>query len=138
VRQWREEWDHLGFLAGPPLMVFFRSLLQEGLQDSRDLASRIGRPIRLAGLVATGRHTETKNGEEMQFITLEDEWGLVDVTLFPRLCPPIPHLGVGPYIVEGDVDLQHDVLTVTARRFHRAIEPEKSKKLSSSMKEDFN
>jgi DNA polymerase III alpha subunit len=107
-------------------MVFFRSLMPKGLQDSRHLASRIGRPIRLAGLVATGRHTETKNGEEMQFITLEDEWGLVDVTLFPRLCPPVPHLGVGPYIVEGDVDLQYDVLTVTARRFKRALEKQTS------------
>jgi DNA-directed DNA polymerase III PolC len=124
VRQWREEWDRLGFLAGPPLMVLFRPFLPKGLHDSRQLAGRIGRPIRLAGLVATGRHTETKNGEEMQFITIEDEWGLVDVTLFPRLCPPIPHLGVGPYLVEGEVDEQHGVLTVTARRFQRAIKRE--------------
>jgi DNA-directed DNA polymerase III PolC len=125
VRQWREEWDHLGFLAGPPLMVLFRPLLPKDLQDSRLVAvNRVGRPIRLAGLVATGRHTETKNGEEMQFITLEDEWGLVDVTLFPRLCPPVPHLGVGPYIVEGDVDEQHGVLTVTARRFQKATKQE--------------
>jgi DNA-directed DNA polymerase III PolC len=122
VRQWREEREHLGFLAGPPLMVLFRPLLPKGLQDSRQLATHIGRLIRLAGLVATGRHTETKNGEEMQFITLEDEWGLVDVTLFPRLCPPVPHLGIGPYIVEGDVEEQHDVLTVTARRFYRATD----------------
>jgi DNA polymerase III alpha subunit len=92
------------------------------LQDSRQLATRIGRPICLAGLVATGRHTETKNGEEMQFITIEDEWGLVEVTLFPRLCPPVPHLGVGPYIVEGEVDEQYGVLTVTARRFYQAVE----------------
>ena len=125
VRQWREEWEHLGFLAGPPLMVLFRPLLPKDLQDSRLVAvNRVGRPIRLAGLVATGRHTETKNGEEMQFITLEDEWGLVDVTLFPRLCPPVPHLGVGPYIVEGDVDEQHGVLTVTARRFQKATKQE--------------
>jgi DNA-directed DNA polymerase III PolC len=127
VRQWREEWDHLGFLAGPPLMVLFRPLLPKGLQDSRQLAGRVGRPIRLAGLVATGRHTETKNGEEMQFITIEDEWGLVDVTLFPRLCPPVPHLGVGPYLVEGDVDEQHGVLTVTARRFCKAIQETQQK-----------
>src|SRR5206468_3417855 len=120
VRQWREEWERLGFLAGPPLMVLFRPLLPKELQDSRDC--RVGRPIRLAGLVATGRHTETKNGEEMQFITIEDEWGLVDVTLFPRLCPPVPHLGVGPYIVEGEVDEQYGVLTVTARRFYQAVE----------------
>jgi DNA-directed DNA polymerase III PolC len=122
VRQWREEWEHLGFLAGPPLMVLFRSLLPPGLQDSRWVAGRVGHPICLAGLVATGRHTETKNGEEMQFVTIEDEWGLVDVTLFPRLCPPVPHLGIGPYIVEGEIDEQYDVLTVTARRFYRAIE----------------
>jgi len=122
VRQWREEWEHLGFLAGPPLMVLFRPLLPKGLQDSRQLATRIGRPIRLGGLVATGRHAETKNGEEMQFITLEDEWGLVEVTLFPRLCSPVPHLGIGPYIVQGDVEEQHDVLTVTARAFYRATE----------------
>jgi DNA polymerase III alpha subunit len=125
VRQWREEWEHLGFLAGPPLMVLFRPLMPKDLQDSRYITtSHVGQSFRLAGLVATGRHTETKNGEEMQFITLEDEWGMVDVTLFPRLCPPVPHLGVGPYIVEGDVDLQYDVLTVTARRFQRAIKPE--------------
>jgi len=30
-------------------------------------------------------------------------------------------LGVGPYLVEGEVDEQHGVLTVTARRFHRAL-----------------
>jgi DNA polymerase III alpha subunit len=135
VRQWREEWDHLGFLAGPPLMILFRPLMPKGLQDSRQLAVRVGRPIRLAGLVATGRHTETKNGEEMQFITIEDEWGLVDVTLFPRLCPAVPHLGVGPYLVEGEVDEQHGVLTVTARRFYRAIKSETSEKPSSSAKE---
>src|SRR5262249_48027876 len=113
VRQWREEWGHLGVLAGPPLLVLFLPLLSSRLQDTRSVAGRIGQPIRLAGLVATGRHTETKNGEEMQFVTLEDEWGLVDVTLFPRLCPPVPHLGVGPYIVEGEVDEQYGVLTVT-------------------------
>jgi DNA-directed DNA polymerase III PolC len=123
VRQWREEWEHLGFLAGPPLMVLFRPLLPKGLQDSRSVTvSHVGQPICLAGLVATGRHTETKNGEEMQFVTIEDEWGLVEVTLFPRLCPPVPHLGIGPYIVEGEVDEQYGVLTVTARRFYRAVQ----------------
>ena len=125
MRQWREEWEHLGFLAGPPLMVLFRPLLRKGLQDSRWVTNtRVGHSIRLAGLIATGRHAETKNGEEMQFITLEDEWGLVDVTLFPRLCPPVPHLGVGPYIVQGEVDEQYGVLTVTARQFYRALASE--------------
>jgi DNA polymerase III alpha subunit len=126
VRQWKEEWERLGFLAGPPVMELFRPFLPHGLHDSRCLSSLLGRPIRLAGLVATGRHTETKNGEEMQFITLEDEWGLVDVTLFPRICPPLAHLTMGPYLVEGEVEEQYGVLTVTARRFYLALERQPS------------
>ncbi len=126
VRQWKEEWERLGFLAGPPVMELFRPFLPKGLHDSRRLRSLLGRPIRLAGLVATGRYTETKNGEEMQFITLEDEWGLVDVTLFPRICPPLAHLGMGPYLVEGEVEEQYGVLTITARRFYLALERQPS------------
>jgi DNA polymerase III alpha subunit len=126
VRQWKEEWERLGFLAGPPVMELFRPFLPHGLDDSRCLSSLLGRPIRLAGLVATGRHAETKNGEEMQFITLEDEWGLVDVTLFPRICPPLAHLTMGPYLVEGEVEEQYGVLTVTARRFYLALERQPS------------
>jgi DNA-directed DNA polymerase III PolC len=126
VRQWKEEWERLGFLAGPPVMELFRPFLPQGLHDSRCLNSLLGRPIRLAGLVATGRHTETKNGEEMQFVTLEDEWGLVDVTLFPRICPPLAHLSMGPYLVEGEVEEQYGVLTITARRFYLALERQAS------------
>jgi DNA polymerase III alpha subunit len=126
VRQWKDEWERLGFLAGLPVMELYRPFLPHGLHDSRCLHSLLGRPIRLAGLVATGRHTETKNGEEMQFITLEDEWGLVDVTLFPRICPPLAHLGMGPYLVEGEVEEQYGVLTITARRFYLALERQPS------------
>jgi error-prone DNA polymerase len=91
--------------------------LPQNLDDSRCLRQRIGQRIRLAGLVATSRHTPTKRGEDMQFITLEDEWGLVELTLFPGNCQPVAYLTMGPYIAHGVVEEQYGVVTVTAHRF---------------------
>lgn len=114
ARQWRDEWQRLGFLAGPPLMGVFRPYVPAGICDSRSLVARVGRRVRLAGLVAASRHTPTKRGEDMQFITLEDEWGLVEVTIFPGACPLVPYLSMGPYLVEGNVEKQHGVMTLNA------------------------
>jgi DNA-directed DNA polymerase III PolC len=120
TRRWREEWARLGFLVGPPLMSLFRPSLPAELADSRSLASRVGQTIRLAGLVAASRHTPTQQGKEMQFVTLEDEWGLVEVTLFPGICPPVAYLEMGPYLVEGTVEDHYGAITVRASRFHVA------------------
>ena len=73
--------------------------------------------------MATARHTPTADGRPMQFVTLEDEWGLIEVTLFPGTCPPVAYLTLGPYVVHGVVEEQYDVLTVTAQRFEKPPNP---------------
>jgi DNA-directed DNA polymerase III PolC len=113
---WAAEWELLGFLIGPVAMELCRADLPPGLDDSRTLADRVGARVRLAGLVATARVTSTQRGEPMQFVTLEDEWGLFDVTLFPDACRQAPYLALGPYVVEGVVEEQLGVVTVTAER----------------------
>jgi DNA polymerase-3 subunit alpha len=120
ARRWREEWARLGFLVGPPLMSLFRPSLPAELTDSRTLASRVGQTVRLAGLVAASRHTPTQQGKEMQFVTLEDEWGLMEAILFPGVCPPVAYLEMGPYLVEGTVEDHYGAVTVRANRFHVA------------------
>jgi hypothetical protein len=55
----------------------------------------------------------------MQFVTLEDEWGLAEVTLFPGTCEPVAYLAMGPYTVTGRVEEQYGVVTVTAEKFTR-------------------
>jgi DNA-directed DNA polymerase III PolC len=119
-RRLYDEWALLGFVVGPPLLSLFRSQLPGDLHTSRDMTTRVGRPIRLAGLVATARHAPTADGRDMQFVTLEDEWGLVEVTLFPGTCALVAYLTLGPYLVEGTVEEQFGVLTVTAQSFQRA------------------
>jgi DNA polymerase-3 subunit alpha/error-prone DNA polymerase len=118
-RRWRDEWQLLGFLVGPPLLSLFRPTLPAGLCTSRDLAANLGKWVRVAGVVATARTSRSQDGRDMQFITLEDEGGLIEVTLFPGTCPLMAHLDVGPYLAAGVVDDHLGVLSVTARRFER-------------------
>jgi DNA polymerase III alpha subunit len=113
----REEYRILGFLPGPPLITLFNAHLPPDRIFTHELPHYHGKEVRVAGLVATARNTNTDAGKPMQFITLEDEHGLVDVTLFPGSCPLIPYLTAGPYVATGLVEEQYGVLSVTASRF---------------------
>ena len=122
LRRLQDEWELFNFIVGPPLMTLFRSRLPRGLLESRLLAEHIGQTVRVTGVVAASRHSPMVDGRDMQFITLEDEWGLIEVTLFPGTCSPVPYLSLGPYIATGTVEEQHGVVSVTARSFRRAFE----------------
>ncbi len=113
-RRLRDEWRLLGFVAGPPLLSLFRPRLPRHLVTSRELPRHVGRPVRIAGVAATARHVVTATGRPMQFVTLEDEWGLIEVTLFPGSGRPGPYLALGPYIAAGTVEERYGVLTVNA------------------------
>ena len=49
----------------------------EGLPD--------GRQVRVAGVVIARQRPPTKSGQTVIFITLEDETGLIEVTVFERI-----------------------------------------------------
>jgi DNA polymerase-3 subunit alpha/error-prone DNA polymerase len=118
-----DEWQLLGFVADRPLMALLRPRLPEGLIRSVDLPRYKGRRIRTGGVVATGRYAYTERGLEMQFITLEDEWGLMDVTLFPGTCPLVTHLTLGPYVTVGVVEEQFGMFSITAEQFTLVAKP---------------
>jgi DNA-directed DNA polymerase III PolC len=120
----RDEWELLGFVLGPPLFRLFRDPAAERrpgppLVESVRLRDYVGREVRVQGLVATYRHVFTHDGRPLQFITLEDEAGLAEVTLFPGECPQVPYLTMGPWLATGAVEDQHGVVTLTARSFER-------------------
>ncbi len=114
ARRLRDEWELLEFVVGPPLLSLFRGQMPKDLVRSCDLAKHLGRQVRVAGVVATYRNTTTSKGRDMQFITLEDEWGLTELTLFPGRCPPLPYLQMGPYVATGMVEDSLGVITVNA------------------------
>lgn len=113
------ELELLGLSVSTHPMRLFRPIIEaEGLISASQLPGRVGRQVRLAGLLDAARRTETSRGDSMEFVTLEDETGVFEVTLFPRVYRECAHaLGVlGPYLVEGRAESQHDAVTVTASR----------------------
>jgi len=117
-----EQWRLLGFVLGPSLFSLFwrRRAERRGgppLINSGELSAYRGRLVRVRGLVATARYTFTKDDRPLQFVSLEDEHGLAEVTLFPGTCPQLPHLTIGPYEATGMVEEQYGVFTITARSF---------------------
>ena len=101
--------------AHPAALVRSRVGLN-GLVKAGELSALIGKRVRLIGVLDTTRGTQTKNGQLMQFLTLEDETGIFEVTLFPRLYRKVRPLlsDGGPYLVTGKVDAQYDSVSVTA------------------------
>ncbi|HEX7879460.1 MAG TPA: hypothetical protein VF720_08625, partial [Candidatus Eisenbacteria bacterium] len=111
----RQEFRVLELTADRNAMTLFDTA---GFLPSRDLYARKGRRVRMAGIVAAERRVKTKRGEWMFFLTLEDEDGLFECTLFPpawRRYSGILH-GVGPYIVEGKAEEQYGAVTVNVER----------------------
>jgi DNA polymerase-3 subunit alpha len=119
-RRLRDEWEILGFAVGAPLMSLFRHRVPADVVSSRDLRKFAGQRVRVAGLVATARTARMEDGRDMQFVTLQDEYGLMEMTLFPGSCPLQPYLRLGPYLVTGMVEEQYDVISVTAEQFEES------------------
>jgi DNA-directed DNA polymerase III PolC len=70
------------------------------------LPERRGEVVRIAGVVAATRRLATHGGSMMQFVTLEDESGLVEVVLFSGTYAALrdPVTTPGPFLVTGRVE----------------------------------
>lgn len=122
-RQWRDEWQVLGFIVSRRLAEVLRPRMATSgplLIGSGELRQHVGRLVRVAGIVATARQTHTETGRPVQFVTLEDEQGLAEVSLFDGTCPTIPYLNMGPYVATGVVEDRFGACALTARRFETA------------------
>jgi len=83
------EKEVLGFyLTGHPLKEYEEELSRVGVLSTRDLLDAgDGNDVSVGGLVASRRETQTKKGDRMAFLTLEDVHGRVDVIVFPDALP---------------------------------------------------
>jgi DNA polymerase III alpha subunit len=113
------EWSVLGLCVGRHPMAVFR---QEGrfpkAMRCRTAETRVGQRVQVAGILAARRTVPTKEGRSMEFVTLEDETGLVECTLFPDAYAR--HRGVvralGPYVAEGRIEEQYGAPTLNVSR----------------------
>jgi error-prone DNA polymerase len=100
-----------------PLDVFHEAYKDTRYILARDLAQHIGKEVTLIGWLLTEKIVSTKKGDPMEFMTLEDQTGMYDATVFPRTYWQYCHF-LAPnqgYIVTGLVEEQFSTVTVTVR-----------------------
>ena len=112
----RREYAVLGFLCDRhPMTLFSKETNPLGMVKARDLKRFSGRRVTLAGLLVTGKVVHTKHGDPMEFLTFEDETGLVETTFFPeaysRFCALLDRSR--PFILKGRVDEDFGAVTLT-------------------------
>jgi DNA polymerase III alpha subunit len=112
----RREFSALGFLCGiHPITLFKAAIEKHNVVKVKDLRRHVGKRVRVAGWLITGKVVSTKKGEPMEFLTFEDETGLVETTFFPRTYARFCHMlnREQPYILEGLLEEDFGAITLT-------------------------
>jgi len=112
----RHEFTVLGFLCDRhPMVLYADALKRQSIVKARDLRRVSGQHVHMAGLLITGKVVHTKHGDPMEFLTFEDETGLVETTFFPqayrRFCAILDRSR--PFMLYGKVDEDFGVHTLT-------------------------
>jgi len=115
----RREFAVLGFLCDRHPMELYNPMLQKlRTVKAVDLPRHLGEQVRLAGWLITGKVVTTKHGDPMEFLTFEDETGIVETTFFPetyhRFCHMIDRQR--PYLLSGKVEEDWGAITLTVDR----------------------
>jgi len=100
------------------MVLYAGALNRRRIIKAIDLPCFAGRHVCIAGLLITGKVVHTKRGDPMEFLTFEDETGLVETTFFPkaysRFCAM---LGKDrPFILHGKVEEDFGAHTLTVER----------------------
>ena len=115
-----QEYSVLGLNAGTHLMAFLRSYLENrNVADSRSLEyTPPGRNVSAAGIVIRPHRPPTKSGRTVVFLTLEDEFGMIDITVFEDIYQKYGHIifTEPALIVRGKLEQRGNAKSITARR----------------------
>ncbi|MBU0986823.1 MAG: DNA polymerase III subunit alpha, partial [Proteobacteria bacterium] len=122
----RREYEVLGFLCDRhPLELYADVLRPMHIVKAKDLARFAGKQVRIAGLLITGKKVRTKHGDLMEFLTFEDETGLVEATFFPkayqRFCAVLDC--TRPFMLHGKVEEEFGAVTLTVERVTPVSKP---------------
>ncbi|MDH7497540.1 MAG: error-prone DNA polymerase, partial [Syntrophomonadaceae bacterium] len=121
----RDEFELLGMDVRGHVMEGFRRRLQAaGFLSSRQLAALpAGGPVRVAGMLFRPHRPPTRSGRVTVFMSLEDEFGLIEVTVFEDVYQRCGHRIFapqhGPLVVEGMAQRRGNAVGVVARQVWR-------------------
>jgi error-prone DNA polymerase len=115
------EIESFGFLASRhPLTLYRKQIEHLRPVPASQMHRFVGQRITMVGVLITEKSAETKHGQAMEFITLEDVTALYDATLFPEVYRRCCHLlsPNRPYVVRGLVEESFGVVTLTVLDLH--------------------
>ena len=115
----RKEFFALGFLCTCHPMSLFADILKDRqIVKAKDLPAYRNRRIRTAGWLITGKPVKTKHGDPMEFLTFEDETGLIETVFFPEVYKRFSHLAemAQPYLLTGKVNCDWGAYTLTVEK----------------------
>ena len=112
----RREFAVLGFLCDRhPMVLFEGDPAVAGTVKADRLDRHAGRRVRVAGWLITGKKIRTRHGDPMEFLSFEDETGIVETVFFPGACDRFCRiLEMGrPYLLSGKVETEWGAVTLT-------------------------
>jgi DNA polymerase-3 subunit alpha/error-prone DNA polymerase len=122
----RREYAVLGFLLEKHPMEIFRPRLKgQSLLRTCEVRGHINQKVRVAAWLITGKTVSTSKHLPMQFLTFEDETGLLETVFFPEAYRRF-HMIMDwnhPYILEGVVDENFGAVTLTVSDCKRLVSP---------------
>lgn len=100
-----------------PLDLFTEAYQGLPIMLAKDLDQHIGEGVTLIGWLITEKIVSTKKGDPMEFLTLEDQTGMYDATVFPDTYRQCCHLLAmnQAYVVTGLVEEHFSTITVTVK-----------------------
>ncbi len=111
----RREFAVLGFLCDRhPITLFAPAIAGMNVVKADRLPSLVGQRVRLAVWLITGKVVHTRHGDPMEFLTFEDDTGIVEATFFPAVYRRFCHLieRSRPYLLTGAVTADWGVVTL--------------------------
>jgi len=121
MQQLKEERDLLGvYLSGHPLDQYAHVLNRPEVHSITALPeARKEQTVKVAGMIVELKRIQTKKGEAMAFLTVEDKTAMVEVVVFPQVYAKHADLldKERLVILEGRVEQQDDTVKLMATRF---------------------
>ncbi|HDH57327.1 MAG TPA: DNA polymerase III subunit alpha [Bacteroidetes bacterium] len=112
----QQELETFGFLVSRHPLELYRDRLKGlNLVTAKDMHQYVGKPVQMAGWLITGKVVSTKKKELMEFLTFEDETGLIETVFFPAVYDRYCHMlnKSRPYLLKGKVEEDFDAVTLT-------------------------
>lgn len=111
----RNQYRVLGFLCEHHPIQFYKQQTKTLYVNGSQLHKYGSKRVCFVGLLLTGKLVSTRTGEVMEFLTFEDETGLVETTFFPKVYRRYAHiLASGKvYLLKGLVEEDYGARTMT-------------------------